>query len=267
MTYVSASVVRLLFREIGAGTIKLEGFPAEWATPTFNLVRPLIVALAFVAAFPYIPCSQSPAFQGVSIFIGLLVSLSSSSAIGNVIAGAILTYTNAFRVGDRVRIGDTEGDVLDTTLLVTQIRTVKNVVVSIPNAVVLSSHVVNYSRLADTAGLILHTEVTIGYDSPWRTVHALLIDAAKATHGILAGPQPFVLQRGLNDFYVTYQLNAYTRDANGMAGVYSRPHQAIQDSFAAGGVEIMSPHYASLRDGRAPTIPREFTGPSDAKAD
>jgi small-conductance mechanosensitive channel len=264
-TYVVLSLMRLLFAEIGRGTIQLEHFPPEWATPTFNLVRVLVIALAFVAAFPYIPGSQSPAFQGVSIFLGLLVSLSSSSAISNVIAGTILTYTSAFRMGDRVRIGESEGDVVKQALLVTQVRTIKNEVVSIPNATVLSVQVVNYSRLAQSAGLILHTEVTIGYSSPWRTVHALLIDAALRTPGILSEPAPFVLQRALSDFYVAYQLNAYTQDAQRMIDTYSFLHQAIQDSFAAGGVEIMSPHYTALRSGRESTIP-ETTESSDVKA-
>ena len=264
-TYVVLSLMRLLFAEIARGTIELENFPPEWATPTFNLLRVLVIALAFVAAFPYIPGSKSPAFQGVSIFLGLLVSLSSSSAISNVIAGAILTYTSAFKMADRVRIGESEGDVVKTALLVTQIRTIKNEVVSIPNATVLSVQVVNYSRLAQSAGLILHTEVTIGYSSPWRTVHALLIDAALRTPGILSEPAPFVLQRALSDFYVAYQLNAYTRDAKGMIDTYSFLHQAIQDSFAAGGVEIMSPHYTSLRSGRESTIPGT-TESSDVKA-
>jgi small-conductance mechanosensitive channel len=264
-TYIVLSLMRLLFAEIARGTIELENFPPEWATPTFNLLRVLVIALAFVAAFPYIPGSKSPAFQGVSIFLGLLVSLSSSSAISNVIAGAILTYTSAFKMGDRVRIGESEGDVVKTALLVTQVRTIKNEVVSIPNATVLSVQVVNYSRLAKSAGLILHTEVTIGYSSPWRTVHALLIDAALRTPGILSEPAPFVLQRTLSDFYVAYQLNAYTRDARGMIDTYSFLHQAIQDSFAAGGVEIMSPHYTALRSGRESTIP-DTTGSSDVKA-
>jgi small-conductance mechanosensitive channel len=264
-TYIVLSLLRLLFAEIGRGTIQLEHFPPEWATPTYNLLRVLVIALAFVAAFPYIPGSQSPAFQGVSIFLGLLVSLSSSSAISNVIAGTILTYTSAFRMGDRVRIGESEGDVVKTALLVTQVRTIKNEVVSIPNANVLSVQVVNYSRLAQSSGLILHTEVTIGYSSPWRTVHALLIDAALRTPGILSEPAPFVLQRTLSDFYVAYQLNAYTRDAQRMIDTYSSLHQAIQDSFAAGGVEIMSPHYTALRSGRASTIP-DLTEPPDVKA-
>jgi small-conductance mechanosensitive channel len=264
-TYVVLTLLRLLFREIERGTIRLQNFPAEWATPTYKLVRVLVLALALVAAFPYIPGSQSPAFQGVSIFFGVLVSLSSSSAISNVIAGTILTYTSAFRIGDRVRIGESEGDVVKTAMLVTQVRTIKNEVVSIPNANVLNAQVVNYSRLAQSSGLILHTTVTIGYSTPWRTVHALLIEAAGRTPRIVSDPAPFVFQNALNDFYVAYELNAYTRDARAMIDTYTDLHKSIQDTFAAGGVEIMSPHYTSFRNGRESTIPH-VTETSDVKA-
>jgi small-conductance mechanosensitive channel len=255
LTYAVLRVVRVFFGEIERGNIGFETFPAEWAEPTYKIVRILAIALAFVAAFPYIPGSQSPAFQGVSIFLGLLFSLSSSSAIANVVAGTILTYTRSFRVGDRVRIGDTTGDVVRKSMLVTHVRTIKNVIVSIPNAVVLSNVVVNYAALAKADGLILHTSVTIGYDAPWRTVHELLINAALNTPGIEKEPKPFVLQTSLNDFFVSYEINAYTRDPWAMVQIYSDLHAQIQESFNRGGVEIMSPHYYSLRDGNTVTIP------------
>ena len=195
--------IRLFFGEVGRGTLVFEKFPAEWAEPTYKIVRLALIALAFVAAFPYIPGSKSPAFQGVSLFVGLLVSLSSSSVIANVMAGTMLTYTRAFHRGDRVRIGETVVNVVDTWLLATQVRTTKNVVVSIPNSLVLAQQIVNYTTLAAADGLILHTSVTIGYDAPWRRVHELLIAAAAATDGILDQPAPFVLQTALNDFFVT----------------------------------------------------------------
>jgi len=255
ITYTLLRLIRVVFDEIARGNIRFESFPAEWAEPTYKIVRVLGIALAFVAAFPYIPGSQSPAFQGVSIFLGLLFSLSSSSAIGNVVAGTILTYTRSFHVGDRVRIGQTTGDVVRKTMLVTHVRTIKNVMVSIPNAVVLSNEVVNYSALAQTDGLILHTSVTIGYDAPWRTVHQLLVEAALNTPGIEKEPKPFVLQTALNDFFVSYEINAYTRDPWSMVVIYANLHEQIQESFNKGGVEIMSPHYYSLRDGNTVTIP------------
>ena len=204
---------------------------------------------------PYIPGSRSPAFQGVTLLVGFLVSFASSSSLSNIIAGTILTYTRAFRIGDRVQIGDTVGDVVGSSLLVTDLRTIKNVVVAIPNALVLGGPVINYSRMARTAGLILNTSVTIGYDAPWRTVHGLLIAAAGATPGIEPSPEPFVLQTALNDFYVSYEINAYTRRPNDMHLIYADLHANIQDRFNEAGVEIMSPHYRSLRDGNTVTIP------------
>jgi small-conductance mechanosensitive channel len=221
-------------------------------------VRFLILAFTAVVVFPYLPGSHSPAFQGISIFLGLLFSLGSTSAIANVVAGSVLTYTRAFQLGDRVQIGETIGDVVEKSLLVTRIRTIKNVDISIPNAMVLGSHIINFSSAAEGAGLILHTSVTIGYDAPWRTVHKLLVDAALGCDHILKTPEPFVLQTSLNDFYVSYEINAYTDKPEAMASTYSAMHQNIQDKFYEAGVEIMSPHYSSLRDGNKAAIPQSY---------
>ena len=254
-------LVHLFFRAVRDGAVRLQNFSPEWADPTFKLVRALIIAITFVAAFPYIPGSSSPAFQGVSLFIGLLVSLSSSSAISNVIAGTILTYTGAFRMGDRVEISGTTGDVVKKSLLTTHLRTIKNEIVAIPNSLVIGGSIINYATLASESGLILHTTVTIGYDAPWRRVHELLIEAALATDGIEKLPSPFVFQTALNDFYVSYEINAYTRRPHDMASLYADLHTNIQESFNKGGVEIMSPHYSSLRDGNTVTIPASHREP------
>ena len=144
------------------------------------------------------------------------------------------------------------------TLLVTRIRTIKNVDITVPNAMVLSSHITNFSSSAQDYGLILHTTVTIGYDAPWRQVHELLIAAAQATGNILEQPVPFVLQTSLDDFYVSYQINAYTDKPSVMARTYSELHQNIQEKFNEGGIEIMSPHYSTLRDGNQTTIPESY---------
>jgi len=205
--------------------------------------------------FPYLPGSESPAFRGVSIFLGVLFSLGSTAAVANVVAGVILTYMRAFRIGDRVKISDTIGDVIEKTLLVTRVRTIKNEDITVPNAMVLGSHIINYSSSAKDRGLILHTTVTIGYDAPWRKVHELLIAAAHSTEHILKEPSPFILQTALDDFYVSYELNAYTNRPEIMAGIYSSLHQNIQDRFNESGVEIMSPHYAAFRDGNQTTVP------------
>lgn len=189
------------------------------------------------------------------MFVGVLFSLGSSAAIGNMVAGVVLTYRRAFQIGDRVKIGETVGDVTERTLLVARIRTIKNVEVAIPNGAVLGGQVINYTTLAATRGLILHTSVTIGYDAPWRQVHELLANAAERTEHIQAEPAPFVLQTSLDDFYVSYELNAYTSRADLMAAIYSRLHQNIQETFNEAGVEIMSPHYAAYRDGNQTSIP------------
>lgn len=246
-----------VFRAVGSGALSLGDFQPEWAEPTYKLVRVLILAFAVVILFPYLPGSGSEAFKGVSLFAGILLSIGSSGAINNVVAGVVLTYTGAFRVGERVKIGDTVGDITHRTLLVTRIRSTKNEEISIPNGNVLGSHVVNYSRLAAENGLVLHTTVTIGYDVPWRTVTELLLQAARATPDILETPAPFVLQTSLDDFYVSYQLNGYSRHPELMPATYSALHAHIQDAFNGAGVEIMSPHYRSLRDGNQTTVPAE----------
>ena len=252
------ALLGMLAGALASGSIKVDGFYPEWAEPTYKILRVLVFAFAATALYPYLPGASSDAFKGVSLFLGVLFSLGSSAAIGNMVAGIVLTYTRAFELGDRVKIGDSVGDVIEKTLLITRIRTIKNVTVTIPNGAVLSSQVVNFTTLAASRGLILHTSVTIGYDAPWRQVHALLIDAACRTENIRSDPAPFVLQTSLDDFYVRYEINAVTDRADIMALTYSRLHQNIQETFNAGGVEIMSPHYGTLRDGNQTTIPATY---------
>ena len=259
--YAANRLIALFFRQIEQGRLVFASFPADWAPPTYKIVRVLLIAFGLVVAFPYLPASDSPAFAGVSVFMGVLFSLASSSALSNMIAGIVLTYTGAFRVGDRVKLGDAFGDVAETAMLATRIRTIKNENITIPNSLVLGSSVVNYTRAAKTRGLILHTSVTIGYDAPWRKVHDLLVRAALATQGVLREPQPFVWQTALNDFYVTYEINAYIDEPVHMADIYAQLHSEIQDSFCEAGVEIMSPHYTSLRDGNTIAIPEASRAP------
>ena len=266
ITYYGLKLIRFFFDEIEKGTIVLSGFHPEWAIPTYQLVRFLVIALALVLAFPYLPGSSSPAFQGVSVFIGLLFSLGSTSVVANIVSGVVLTYTGAFRVGDRVKIADTVGDVIEKGLLVTRIRTIKNVEITIPNGMVMGSHIINYSAVSqEEHGLILNTTVTLGYDISWRLIHETLIKAAQATNGILPVPRPFVLQTSLDDFYVSYELNAYTDQPNKMAAVYSELHQNIQDFCNEAGIEILSPHYGALRNGNPSTIPTDYL-PKDYQA-
>lgn len=246
------------FLQIERGSVTLSGFYPEWAQPTYQIVRFFMLAFAAVAAFPYLPGSGSEGFRGISLLLGVMVSLGAASAVANIIAGLVLTYMRPFRLGERVRIADTVGDVIGKDLFVVRMRTIKNVDVTIPNSLVLANHIVNYSSSAESHGLVLHTTVTIGYDVPWRRVHELLLEAARRTDGVVDEPAPFVLQTGLDDFYPRYELNAFTRDPGRMSVIYSALHANIQDAFNEAGVEIMSPHYVAARDGNRTAIPDDY---------
>jgi len=257
--------VRYIFHEIEAEKLKISGFHADWAMPTYSIVKFLLYAFMFVLIFPYLPGSDSNIFKGVSVFIGVLFSLGSSSAIANMVTGLVITYMRPFKIGDRIKIGDVTGDVVEKTLLVTRVRTIKNEVITIPNSSVLNGNTTNYSVEAMEKGLIIHTTVTIGYDVPWKNMHKALIDAALRTDSILDEPKPFVLQTSLDDFYVSYQINAYTREAGKQALIYSNLHQNIQDVCNEMGIEILSPHYRAARDGNMTTIPADYL-PKDYKS-
>jgi small-conductance mechanosensitive channel len=253
-------LLRILFyfkTEIERGTLKIPGFYVDWASPTFQIIRVLVLAFMLIVIFPYLPGSDSPVFKGVSVFLGVLFTFGSAGALSNIVAGLVLTYMRAYKIGDRVKIGDSVGDVVEKSLLVTRIRTIKNEIISIPNSTVMSSHTTNYSIEAAEHGLILHTNVTIGYDSPWRQIHDLLVKAAMATELIEKEPLPFVYQVSLDDYYVNYQINAYTKVASRQSYIYSELHKNIQDFFNAAGVEIMSPQYNNIRDGNQTTVPAE----------
>lgn len=246
------------------GWITIPGLHPELARPTKQLLRVGLWVAAVIIVYPLIPGSQSAAFRGVSILLGVMVSLGSVGLVDNLLAGLILTYARSYRIGERVRAGEVVGDVVALGLLTTKVRTIKNEEVTVGNSQVLRGSVMNYTRrAADGEGLILHTSVTIGYDAPWRKVHELLIEAARATEGIEAEPAPFVLQRSLDDFFVTYEINAHTKRPQEMARLYGLLHQNIQDAFNRGGIEIMSPHYAALRDGNTVTTPEGNRKPGD----
>ncbi len=243
--------------EIEEGNLSIKGFHSDWAKPTYKIIRFLLYAFMFIVIFPYLPGSDSPIFKGVSVFLGILFSLGSSTAIANMVAGLVITYMRPFQIGDRVKIGDVTGDVVEKSLLVTRIKTIKNEYITVPNASILSGHTTNYTMASDNQeGIILYTTVTIGYDVPWRQVHELLINAAKSTEGIDVANAPFVHQTSLDDNYISYQLNAYTNVPERMAGIKSQLHANIQDQFTEAGIEILSPHYRAVRDGNPLTVPK-----------
>lgn len=245
-----------LMNEIGSGRLKINGFYADWAQPTYLILRVLLYSFMIVMIWPLLPSSDSQVFQGVSVFIGVIVSLGSSSIIGNVMAGMVMTYMRPFRVGDFIKYGDLEGFVIEKTVLVTRIRTRKNDVITIPNSNLMSSQTTNYTFSAQNYGVIVHTKVTIGYDMKWELIRDLLLDAAAKTANLQKKPAPFVLVTQLNDFYVEYEINAYTHKSELLGTIYSELHQNILDSFHSHGVEIMSPHIFAHRNDLEPQIPK-----------
>jgi small-conductance mechanosensitive channel len=208
--------------------------------------------------YPLLPKSNSGVFQGVSVFVGLIVSLGSSAVISNVMAGLIITYMRPFKVGDRIKLNDTIGNIIEKTPFVTRIKTPKNEIVTIPNSFIMSSHTINYSSSARNYGLILHTDVGFGFDVHWKTAHDILIQAALATPGVMAEPVPFVLEVSFYDTGVNYQINVFIKDADQINKIYSDLHHLIQEHANAAGVEMVVPLYVANRNGSEMVIPNEY---------
>ena len=250
-------LVRYFANEVASGRLKINGFYADWAMPTHTLLRVLLYSFMLVMIWPLLPNSDSEIFQGVSVFIGVVVSLGSTSVVGNVMSGLVMTYMRPFRIGDFIRFGDTEGEVIENSMLVTRIRTRKNDIVTIPNSNMMSSQTSNYTVSAQRYGIIVHTKITIGYDEPWKKIESLLVQAAENTDGIKRHPKPFVRITALDDFYVEYEINGITDRAKTLSTVYSALHQQILDTMHGAGVEIMSPHIEARRDNLPVQIPKE----------
>lgn len=226
------------------GKLVIKGFYPDWAKPTYLLSKYMIYAFTLALIYPYLPNSNSQIFQGVSIFVGLIVSLGSSSAIGNLVAGLVITYMRPFHIGDRIKIGDNEGIVVEKTAVVVRIQTDKKEFITFPNITILTSNITNYNYSNETGnGLLVHTQVTYGYDVNWRKIHELLINAAKKTSNIEKTPEPFVLQKALDDFYCVYEINAYTKEIAKLPIVYSDLNINIQDEFKNAGLDLTAPHY------------------------
>ena len=242
--------IKFLSDEIAAEKLKISGFYPDWAKPTFNIVRIILNAFMLVVIWPFIPGSNSEIFKGVSVFLGLLISFGSSSAISNGVAGMVITYMRPFKIGDIVKIGDyhrcRSGEVAACNTGAEPIRTQ---MITIPNSAILNGNTVNYSSMASQDGLIIHTTVTLGYDIPYPKISELLIGAATASEGVIKEKAPFVLQTSLDDWYISYQLNAYISNPEKMPAIYSEIHENIHIAFDEAGLEIMSPHYQAIRDG------------------
>lgn len=266
LTRFGLVLMRQYFTALERGTLSFEGFDRDWAQPTYRLMRVVVVIFALVVAYPYIPGSRTAAFQGISIFLGVMLSIGSSAAIANLIAGYSLIYRRAFKVGDLVRLGASTGEVTAIRLQVTHLKTAKNEEVTVPNSSIMASEVINYSSLARTAGLILHTTVRIAYDVPWRQVEAMLLEAAARTPGLGAEPAPCVRELALGESGVTYELNVSCADSHAMAELYATLHRHVLDVFNEYGVQILTPNYAG-DPGAAKVVPKErwYSAPARAQ--
>lgn len=256
--FISRALIRFLkflFLKIEKEYIQIDGFYAEWAGTTFQLLRFFICMFALVLIYPHLPGAGTKALEGVSVFLGLMISLGSSSAIANIIAGIMISYMRAFKKGDYVKIGDSMGRVVEKGIIVTRIMTYKNEEITIPNTQILNSQVTNYTSQAKNSDLILYTTVTIGYEVPWTLVHKMLLESANRSNLVSKEKTPFILQTALNDYTVSYQLNAFTANEDKIPGAYSELHKNIQEVFAENQVEIMSPAYTVLRESTHSTVP------------
>jgi len=256
ITRYALRIIKSFFDSVGCGALELKSFYPEWASPTYDLVRVGVLAFSIVLAYPHIPGASSDAFKGVSIFVGAILSLGSTGVISNIIAGYTMVYRRAFREGDLIQIEEVIGFVSKIRLQVTHLRTPRNEEVVMPNSKILNSEVINYSTLAGTDGLLLHTTVGIGYETPWRQVEAMLVEAAGRTAGLLKEPKPFVRQKALGDFAVTYMLLAYCKTPGDMFRIYSDLHANILDLFNEHGVQIMTPAYEGDPE-KPKVVPRE----------
>jgi small-conductance mechanosensitive channel len=255
-TWLILKLLRGVFVAFRMRYITLPGFHSEWAEPTYKIIRFLVLALSLVMIFPLLPGADSAAFKGISLFVGAMITLGSTSAMGNITSGVVLIYTRSFNRGDFVQIGDSFGQVVERTLLATRLQTTKNENITIPNSAVLSSQVINYSDTSDSADLIVHTSIGLGYDVDWRKVHELLGNAASKTAHVEPDPEPFVLQKSLDDFSVSYEINAYIRRPDILPSIYSELNRNILDEFSREQIEIMSPTYTSVRDGNPLAVPK-----------
>jgi small-conductance mechanosensitive channel len=242
-TRVAIRLVQLLFAAVEQGRVTLPGVYPETAATTRKLITGLLWLFALVVSYPYLPGSETEAFKGVSVLLGLMVSLGSTGIVNQVMSGFTVTYSRALRLGDYVRVGDIEGTVTQMGTLSTKIETPRHEDVTIPNAVLIGQTMTNYSRHAETAGVFVPTAVTIGYDAPWRQVEAMLLLAASRTPGIRADPAPVVRQTALEDFYVRYTLLVCLEEPHTRLSVLHELHGNIQDAFNEQGVQIMSPNY------------------------
>ena len=212
----------------------------------------------FIMIWPLLPGSESGVFQGVSVFVGLIISLGSTTVIGNLMAGMVLTYMRSFRIGDQIKLNDVVGVVIEKTPFITRIRTPLNEIVAVPNSTVMSSQTINYSMSIEKQSVLVSIDISVGYEIDRQQVKDILLSAAAEAKGVLISPKAFVLIPRLEDFYCLYQLNAYTKDVKTLARVRSNLNECIVDKFNEAGVELLSAHFMAQRDGSEIMMPPKY---------
>jgi small-conductance mechanosensitive channel len=252
-----------VFSAAEGGRVSIPIIKPDTASATRRIIRLVIWGIALAIAYPYIPGSDSAAFQGLSVLFGLMITLGSTGIVSQMMSGTVLVYSRALLPGEYVSTGEVEGIVTEMGAISTKLLTPQNQEVTIPNAVLVESTIRNYSRPFGSKSMQLSTKVTIGYDTPWRQVHAMMLMAADRTAGLVKSPTPYVVQRALTDFYVEYELFAVTDRPRDQLAVLSALHSKIQDIFNEHGVQIMSPQYYE-QPPQPLIVPREkwFTAPA-----
>ncbi|MBE9031989.1 mechanosensitive ion channel [filamentous cyanobacterium LEGE 11480] len=266
--YCAVLVSNRIFGLLDRRRLTIPGFPVAWAKPTAFVLNMALVGVALITILPYLPWVNTLAFQGVSLFFSVLFALGSVTMMSNIVGGMTLMYGRSFAVGDRITIADLTGDVIEQTLLVTRLRTLRNQVITVPNSILAASQIthVGHSRWSDeTQPLVIHATIKIGYQTPWRQVHTALIEAAQQTSEILETPDPFVMQTALDEAYVRYEIKAYTAQPLLAAEIQSELHQNIQDICNEAGIELVAPAYSAMRDGNDPAMPEEYFSIKDIK--
>jgi len=248
ITRAIVEVLGLFFSKVQTGHLEVPFLHAETVSATRQIVTVIVWGLGLAVAYPYIPGSSSDAFKGLSVMFGLMISLGSTGLMTQMMSGLVVIYSRALRKGDFVSVGGNDGIVMEIGALATKLINIRNEEITIPNSVLIGNSIRNYSRLSEKGGAVISTKVTIGYDTPWRQVHALLTIAADRTTGIEQEPTPFVLQRALGDFYVEYELFAHIGDPMRRFFILTDLHANIQDQFNEYGVQIMSPNFRSQPD-------------------
>ena len=258
VTRAVVDVLGYFFDAVQKGRLRVPMIHPETTGATRRNVTLVAWGLGIAVAYPYLPGSDSEAFKGLSVLFGLMITLGSTGIVTQAMSGLVVIYARALRKGDFVEVNGAQGVVTEVSSLATKIINVRNEEITIPNSVLISAPIRNFSKLSGTQGTLLTTKVTIGYDTPWRQVHALLIEAAQKTPGVRSTPVPYVYQRALSDFYVEYELYASIDRAMDRIPVLSALHASIQDRFNEHGVQIMSPHFLGQPDGAVVVPPQDW---------